>query len=67
MAEYQVKLVSVRIVATDRHCSNDCPSMSIDAQNCAIFNSSLEWDKRKKTHGNKRLPACKKAERGHPL
>lgn len=63
----QERLIAVPILATERHCDNSCPGMSYDAKDCLLFHESLTWDKRKKTHGNKRLEACLKAERAHPL
>lgn len=53
------------IEATDRHCNNSCPYLTSDlleTGKCALFSARLEWDKRKKHHGYKRVKSCIQAE-----
>jgi hypothetical protein len=57
-------------LATKRHCSNDCPFMDEEPTPggvviffCRLFAKELRWEPQRKTHGNRRLNECKKAER----
>ena len=59
----QEKVVHLTIlVSGDKHCSNDCIGMSIDADYCEVFKVRLEWDKRRKLDGNQRPGICRGAE-----
>ena len=63
-----IRLVVVCVEATDRHCENYCDYIDITHRltryvaTCTLFKEKLEWDKRKKTNGYKRLSSCKLAE-----
>ena len=59
--------VILQVIATVKHCSNDCPFMSNAADYCTAFKKSLTWDARRLVNGNYRLSVCLKAERDVPL
>lgn len=52
------RAVLLKVIATVRHCSNDCPFMSNDAKYCTAFNKELKWDKNRVVNGNRRLSEC---------
>ena len=58
----KVRLVALEVIATVRHCSNDCPHMSNDAKRCNAFGKDLRWDPKKAVNGNRRLRVCLRAE-----
>lgn len=47
------------VVKDERHCSNDCPGMALDAKRCRYYDALLVWDEKRNTHGNFRLTECK--------
>lgn len=61
LVSYQDRTITVTVVASDDHCSNDCLFMASNATRCTLF-GELTWDKRKKKNGNKRPAACRGSE-----
>jgi hypothetical protein len=58
----KTRLVALEVIATVKHCSNDCPHMSLDAKHCNAFGKDLRWDDKRVVNGNRRLHACLRAE-----
>lgn len=56
-----VKRIALPIMASGRHCNNDCQFMSPDAKTCALF-GPLTWNHKRKSNGNMRPKECRKAE-----
>lgn len=55
-------LIRLPIIATNRHCSNDCPGISLDSEYCNYFKKNLVWDGKRIANGRFRLSECKKAQ-----
>lgn len=55
------KRIALTILASDRHCDNDCQLMSHDAKTCVLF-GPLTWNRKRRFNGNMRPLACLDAE-----
>lgn len=59
MKERSIKLT---VIATNRHCSNDCPGISFNSEHCNWFEKPLKWDPNRMSHGRLRLSECRAAQ-----
>lgn len=69
-------IVVTHVLATRKHCMNDCPHMQEEPNGCgATFScmlflrsdrqpTPLTWDREKKVNGNRRLARCRNSEQG---
>lgn len=59
------RFITLTVLATTRHCNNDCPYMSYAQSapvSCTVFDKRLDWDKKRKSNGYKRLLECRRAD-----
>jgi hypothetical protein len=57
--------IRLPIIATNKHCSNDCPGMSSHSSYCIYFGQTLSLDDKRIINECLRLAECKKANINH--
>jgi hypothetical protein len=60
------QFIRLPIIATNTHCSDDCPSMittmTRSNDRCSYFRIFLDKDPKRLVNANRRLEACRKAQ-----